>query len=146
MGQRGLSAVDPWADATPAKACSAAARVAGSVGLDRALTDQRVLGPVAGSSPRIPNRSSLHGDQTADAVDQGIGDQLHALVDQQVPVDLEHQQLLGRGHDPVEHPPGMPTAARPMYRHRLLRLASTAAMIVVTPHASQRTISMAATS
>jgi hypothetical protein len=33
-----------------------------------------------------------------------------------------------------------------MYRHRLLRLASTAAMIVVTPHASQRTISMAATS
>jgi hypothetical protein len=39
-----------------------------------------------------------------------------------------------------------PTAARPMYRHRLLRLASTAAMIVVTPHTSQRTISMAATS
>jgi hypothetical protein len=24
-----------------------------------------------------------------------------------VPVDLEHQQLLGRRHDPVEHPPGI---------------------------------------
>jgi hypothetical protein len=33
-----------------------------------------------------------------------------------------------------------------MYRHCLLRLANAAAMIVVTPHASQRMISMAATS
>jgi PPOX class probable F420-dependent enzyme len=39
---------------------------------DAILTGQGVLGPVAGSTPRIPNRSSLHGDQTADAVDQGI--------------------------------------------------------------------------
>src|SRR5512132_3928173 len=39
-----------------------------------------------------------------------------------------------------------PTAARPMYRQRLLRLASTAAMIVATPDTSHQNISMACTS
>jgi hypothetical protein len=29
--------------------------------------------------------------QPVDAVDQGIGDQLDALVEQQVPIHLEHQ-------------------------------------------------------
>jgi hypothetical protein len=41
-----------------------------------------------------------------------------------------------------------PTAARPTYRARVLRLASTPAMIVATPHASHtvchNTLSMAA--
>jgi hypothetical protein len=40
-------------------------------------------------------RGGGHGDEAADAVDQGTGDELHAFVEQQVPVDLEHQQLMG---------------------------------------------------
>jgi hypothetical protein len=53
--------------------------------------------------------------------------------------------------DVQECPPPMnstPTAARPTYRARLLRLASTPAVIVATPHASHtichKTLSMAA--
>ena len=50
------------------------------------------------------------GDEAVDGVGQGIGDQLDALVEQQVPVHLEHQQLLGRGQGPVEHLPDMAEA------------------------------------